>query len=83
MLDTLCKNCGLIVNTFVKNCQKLSTITDQQNISPTLLWTTFEKYQFFHKTIHIVKTYFLSEIAILSTLPTGPITTTNYKKGTL
>lgn len=82
MLD-LCKNCDLNVDSFVKNCQKSSTVAELQNKFSLGLWIRAEKYQLFHKTIHIAKESLLSGKPTLSTLVTGPTITTKLKKGTL
>ena len=84
MLKNLCKKCGLVVDTFVKTCQKLFTISKQWVVGFILLWTTLEKSQLFHKTIHIAIASFLSVNPFLYTISTEPITTTKlYRKGTL
>ena len=83
MLKNLCKNCDLVVDTFVKTCQKLFTISKQWVVGFILLWTTLKKSQLFHKTIHIAKESLLSGKPTLSTLVTGPTITTKLKKGTL
>lgn len=79
----LCKNCDLNVDSFVKNCQKSSTIAEFQNKLLLDVWTRVEKCQIFHKTIHIAKKGLSSGKLNLSTLVTGPTITTKLKKGIL
>ena len=84
MLKNLCKKCGLVVDISSKTCQKLFTIPKQRVVGFILLWTTLEKSQLFHKTIHIIIASFLSVNPFLYTISTEPITTTKlYRKGTL
>ncbi len=82
--SNLCKNCVLIVNRFVTNCQKLSPFINNFNNSPLAMWIIDLLSEVSLRSVHMLKVIPPSVKPRLSTFPTWlVITTTKLKKGSL